>query len=228
MKLKIVTAMLLSAVLSGCAVYPEPKVNKSSKTIKRTTTTTKKKLTAKTKPTSKKTATAPKKTNPVKKVTPKASAPVQKKPVVSTPKISPPVAKVVTNTTKIQTTDSSLPALKKTTSLNKANFEIDKQHLLKCEKQGLCFKEIVIVDNKMSLKVEIPEDIYEGLKNKDNLVTYYNNDVRIFKSNPDLYLKKYGLIHKKYTNPKEMLLNLPEVQVKDIFGSKVFVRFKPY
>lgn len=223
MKLKIVTAMLLSAVLSGCAVYPEPKVNKSSKTVKRTTTTTKKKVT--TKPATKKSTSDP-------KITPKSSSSVQKKPVVSTPKVeakpSAPVANVVTNTTKIQNTDSSLPALRKTSGLNKASFDIDKQYLLKCEKQGLCFKEIVIVDNKMFLKVEIPEDIYDSLKNKDNAITYFNNDVKIFKSNPSVYLKKYGLIHKKYTNAREMLMNLPEVQIKDIFGSEIFVRFKPY
>lgn len=129
---------------------------------------------------------------------------------------------------KIESSLNNKVELTKTSSLDNNSFEIDKQKILLCEKQNLCLKEIVIIENYMLLKVEMPEDVYLNLKNKDNAITYFNNDVKTFKSNPNLYLKKYGLIHKKYSKPEEMLKNLPEVQIKDIFGSKIFVRFKPF
>ena len=197
MKLKIVTSLLLSIIISGCTTYTEQtnsKVNKKSKSSLTTSKAVKPKTSVKTAKT-----TLPKQT-----------------------------VNLSQNVDKKEDKSSNMVVLSNTSSLDKKSFEIDKQSILLCEKKNLCLKEIVIIENYMLFKVEMTEELYSNLKNKDNVITYFNNDVKTFKSNPDLYLKKYGLIHKKYANANDMLRNLQEVQIKDIFGSKIFVRFKPF
>lgn len=202
MNYKIVTLMLLSGIISGCAIYPDNNKKQTTKVV------------------SKKVVTKPQQ-NKKPQVAKKAITPIkskvveEKNPIVTTNKIVP-------------SSNTTLPAMKNTKALNNKYFNEDKALLLKCEKSSMCLKEIVIIDESMLLKVEIPDNVYNEIKNKDNLITYYNNDVKIFKTNPNFYLKKYGLIHKKYINAPNMLKNLPEVLIKDIFDSKIYVRFKPF
>ena len=123
--------------------------------------------------------------------------------------------------------EKKLPKMLSLNSLNKNDYDVDKEVLQKCEKSGQCLKEVVVVDNYMFLKVEMPDFVYNELKNKDNSVRYYDNEVKSAKNNPENYLKKYGSVHKKYVNSNEMFKELPEVQIKDLFTSNIFARFKP-
>jgi hypothetical protein len=195
MRIKIVTLLLLSAIISGCAVYPEQGKN-NQKVVKTNT----------------------------KKVTKKSAS---KSNQAQIKKVSYTINEGKSYQVNNDKTIDLSPMIN-TKSLNNKFFEYDKNTLLKCEKQGICLKEIIIINNRMIFKVDIPNNVYNDLKNKDNAVTYFNNDVKIFKSNPKKYLQKYGLIHKKYENAENMLLNLPEVQIKDIFSAEVFARFNPF